>query len=171
MRPSFEIVGMLSASMGATFQLPSNVYSGSYTCCMIVPTRSAVDAMGSSVCGSATIARFAAPPLPGAADVGSANSVVTSIALIRALAAMERRTCEAKHGGDETLDIMAAPRTDGLQFRFIAAAVYRHERVCYRLTHYPNAGGGSTTSISSNRRIQYEHRISWRNAFGCRRPT
>src|SRR6266513_2287846 len=143
---------MLSASMGATFQLPSNVYSGSYTCCMIVPTRSAVDAMGSSVCGSATIARLAAPPLAGAANVGPATSAVTSSAQSRALAAIERRTREAKGGGNETVDIMAAPRMDGLQFRFIAAAVYRHERVCYRLTRHPNAGGSSTTSIKATNR-------------------
>src|SRR5437660_3124860 len=108
---------MLSANIGATVQLPSKVYGGSYTCCMIVPTRSAVDAMGSRVCGSATIARLAAPPLAGAANVGFATSVVTSIALSRTLAAMECRTCEAKSWGNETADIMAAPRMDGLQFK------------------------------------------------------
>ena len=45
--------------IGTMFHLASNVYSVSYTCCMIVPTRSAVDAIGSNVCGSATIASVA----------------------------------------------------------------------------------------------------------------
>src|SRR5437867_2588870 len=109
---------MVSASIGATFQLPSNVYSGSYTCCMIVPTRSAVDAIGSSVCGSATIARFAAPPLAGAANVRSAASTVTNIAVSRAPATMRRRMCKAKGGGNETTEIMAAaPRMVGRQFK------------------------------------------------------
>ncbi|MNR22948.1 hypothetical protein D3C85_1399350 [compost metagenome] len=50
---------MPSASIGTTFHLASKVYSVSYTCCMMVPTRSAVEAIGSSVCGSATIASVA----------------------------------------------------------------------------------------------------------------
>jgi hypothetical protein len=67
-RPPFETAGMLSASIGTTFELASYVYRSSYTCCMIVPTRSAVDAIGSSVCGSPIIAMLAAPPLGGAAS-------------------------------------------------------------------------------------------------------
>src|SRR5438876_3492089 len=42
---------------------------------MIVVTRSAVDAIGSSVCGSPIIARLAAPPLAGAASAEPVASV------------------------------------------------------------------------------------------------
>ena len=69
---------MLSASIGTTFQLASNVYSSSYTCCMIVPTRSAVDAIGSSVCGSPIIAMLAAPPLGGAASAAPVASAIAA---------------------------------------------------------------------------------------------
>ena len=74
---------MLSASMGVTFQLASNVYSSSYTCCVIMPTRSAVDAIGSSVCGSPIMAMLAAPPFTGAASADPAarpNAAASAIA-------------------------------------------------------------------------------------------
>src|SRR5437868_9482518 len=61
---------------------------------MIVPTRSAVDAMGSSVCGSPIIARFAAPPFGGAASVGLVASATTTTAAMAAKTA--RADAEAR---------------------------------------------------------------------------
>src|SRR5450755_2392716 len=61
---------------------------------MIVPTRSAVEAIGSSVCGSPIIAILAAPPLGGAARaqvLASAIATDTATVLMATPARQARR--------------------------------------------------------------------------------
>src|SRR6478752_8836891 len=61
---------MDSASMGTSAAFASKVKSGSYTCCMMMQTRSAGVDMMSSVGGSATMARLSAD-LPDWASAGT----------------------------------------------------------------------------------------------------
>src|SRR3954463_6184064 len=118
---------MLSASIGTTFELASYVYSSSYTCCMIVPTRSAVEAIGSSVCGSPIIAMFAAPPFGGAAHVGALMHVTATTA---ANSALSRRTVAARRAGwgveySATARNMAPPGRAGVRPAVVGRRVAR----------------------------------------------
>src|ERR1700736_5354328 len=96
---------------------------------MIVLTRSAVDAIGSSVCGSPIIARLAAPPFAGAA---SAESAVTAIAAAAAkpMAARPARKIE----------VMGQERVLRMPVRNMALPPWRNgnPRQCYVDGALPN---------------------------------
>ena len=123
---------MLSASIGATFQLASKVYSSSYTCCMIVPTRSAVDAIGSSVCGSPIIAMLAAPPRGGAASAALPARAIAAATTIVAMARSPRPARTARPTGTNP----GAKRSMGSPWRPApdAGAVQHLQLLCKLIT-------------------------------------
>ncbi len=74
--PSAEICGSSAASRGVTFHFESKVYSVSNTCWVIMPTRSAVETIGSSVGGSPTVATLMTWPPPDAARASDGATAV-----------------------------------------------------------------------------------------------